>query len=579
MILVWLLACMALSIHARKTYNFNGDWLLYVGDVAEAKDAAFDDSRWLGVTLPYAFNGDEAFRKDIVDLTDAIVWYRKHFTPEDFPSHPKQGKSAAEKYFIEFEGARQGADVYLNGHLLGYSENGVMAFGFDLTPYLVKGDNVLAVRCDNSWTYRSRQHDSRYQWNDRNFNANYGGLPKNVRLHATDKLYQTLPLYSNLGTTGTYVYATDFDIANRKATVHVESQVRNEDDKAHTFRLFARVANAENFVTAIIPGEPVTLKPGETRTISIQRELEGLHFWSWGYGYLYTVTSFLAPAEGDPEPMSYHPDAVVFRTGFRKTRFAEGKVWLNDRVLMMHGYAQRTSNEWPGVGLSVPAWLSDYSNGLMVESNGNLVRWMHVTPWKQDIESCDRVGLLQAMPAGDAEKDVEGPRWTQRTELMRDAIIYNRNNPSIIFYECGNESISREHMVEMKKIRDQYDPFGGRAIGSREMLDINEAEYGGEMLYINKSKKHPMWAMEYCRDEGLRKYWDDYSYPFHKEGDGPLYRGKPAADYNHNMDNFAVEMVRRWYDYWLERPGTGTRVSSGGVKIVFSDTNTHHRGE
>ena len=88
-----------------------------------------------------------------------------------------------------------------------------------------------------------------------------------------------------------------------------------------------------------------------------------------------------------------------------------------------------------------------------------------------------------------------------------------------------------------------------------------------------------MWAMEYCRDEGLRKYWDEYSYPYHKEGDGPLYRGKPANDYNHNMDMFAVEMVRRWYDYYMERPGTGTRVSSGGVKIVFSDTNTHHRGE
>ncbi|MBQ7470905.1 MAG: DUF4982 domain-containing protein, partial [Prevotella sp.] len=112
-----------------------------------------------------------------------------------------------------------------------------------------------------------------------------------------------------------------------------------------------------------------------------------------------------------------------------------------------------------------------------------------------------------------------------------------------------------------------------------EMLDIDEAEYGGEMLYINKSKKHPMWAMEYCRDEGLRKYWNEWSYPYHKEGDGPLYRKQPAPDYNHNMDQFAIEMVRRWYDYWLERPGTGTRVSSGGVKIVFSDTNTHHRGE
>ena len=140
---------------------------------------------------------------------------------------------------------------------------------------------------------------------------------------------------------------------------------------------------------------------------------------------------------------------------------------------------------------------------LMVEGGANLVRWMHITPWKQDVESCDRVGLIQAMPAGDAEKDREGRQWEQRMELMRDAIIYNRNNPSILFYECGNESISREHMLQMKAIRDLYDPHGGRAIGSREMLDIREAEYGGEMLYINKSKHHPMWAMEYCRQQGF----------------------------------------------------------------------------
>ena len=102
----------------------------------------------------------------------------------------------------------------------------------------------------------------------------------------------------------------------------------------------------------------------------------------------------------------------------------------------------------------------------MVKGNANLVRWMHATPWKQDVESCDRVGLIQAMPAGDAEKDREGRQWEQRVELMRDAIIYNRNNPSILFYECGNKAISREHMIEMKAVRDKYDPFGGRAIGN-----------------------------------------------------------------------------------------------------------------
>ena len=566
-ILLYLLLMLAMSVQAveRAKLNFNADWRLCVGDYPEAVEASFDDTQWQKVTLPYAFNGDEAFRKDIVDLTDTICWYRKTF-------EVKSEEVKSEKFFIEFEGVRQGADVYLNGHHVGFSENGVMACGFDLTPYMKEGENVLAVRCDNNWTYRSRKYDSRYQWNDKNFNANYGGIPKNVWLHVTNKLYQTLPLYSNLGTTGTYIYATDFDISNHKAVIHAESEVRNEDSKAHTFMLRVVVKDADGKEVARFNGANEVLSSGESVVVRAAQEVEDLHFWSWGYGYLYTVETSLI--ENDRVS-----DTVVTRTGFRKTHFGEGKIWLNDRVLMVHGYAQRTSNEWPGVGLSVPAWLSDYSNDLMVKSGGNLVRWMHVTPWKQDVESCDRVGLIQAMPAGDAEKDVEGPRWAQRTELMRDAIIYNRNNPSILFYESGNESISREHMLEMKAIRDEYDPYGGRAIGSREMLDIDEAEYGGEMLYINKSKKHPMWAMEYCRDEGLRKYWDEYSYPYHKEGDGPLYRGKPATDYNHNMDQMAVEMVRRWYDYWLERPGTGTRVSSGGVKIVFSDTNTHHRGE
>jgi hypothetical protein len=43
--------------------------------------------------------------------------------------------------------------------------------------------------------------------------------------------------------------------------------------------------------------------------------------------------------------------------------------------------------------------MNDLSNGLITGSNGNLVRWMHVTPAKQDIESADRLGLIQAMPA------------------------------------------------------------------------------------------------------------------------------------------------------------------------------------
>ncbi|MCR4860666.1 MAG: DUF4982 domain-containing protein, partial [Bacteroidales bacterium] len=447
-------------------------------------------------------------------------------------------------------------------------------------PFVKPGKNVIAVRVDNNWDYAERSTGVKYQWSNKNFNANYGGLPKNVWLHVTDKFYQTLPLYSNLGTTGVYVYASDIRVAARTALLHAESEVRNETGAPQTAVYAVTLIDRDGRTLQSFESEPVTVGAGQTATLSAEAPVGGLHFWSWGYGYLYDVRTAL---KVDGRVV----DEVTTRTGFRKTRFAEGKIWINDRVLQVKGFAQRTSNEWPALGMSVPAWLSDYSNGLMVEQNANTVRWMHVTPWKQDIESCDRVGLMMSMQAGDAERDVNGQQWEQRKELMRDAIIYNRNNPSIIYYECGNESISREHMVEMREIRDRYDFYGGRAIGSREMLDIREAEYGGEMLYINKSAHSPMWAMEYCRDEALRKYWDDWSYPGHKEGEGNnmtwsasqnKYVPGNSAPYNHNQDNFVVEHVARWYDYYRERPGTGSRVSSGGVKIIFSDSNTHFRG-
>lgn len=547
----------------RARYNFNSDWRLFVGDPAGAERSDFDDSAWKTVTTPRPWNEDDAFREDIKDLSTGISWYRKHFK---LPAG-----SEGKKVFIEFEGIRFGGEFFLNGKSIGRHENGITAFGFDISDLIVPGENVIAARIDNSWDYKEKSSGSAFQWNDKNFNANYGGIHKNVYLHVTDKLYQTLPLYSNLQTTGVYVHADKIDVRGRSAEISVETQVKNEHASAKTVDYEVVIADLNGKVVKKIDGGKYTLGPNETKIISAAEKLSNLNFWSWGYGYLYTVTTNLK-VDGK------FIDSLKTRTGFRETEFAHGMFKLNDRTLQIKGYAQRTSNEWPALGNAVPPSLSDYSNRLMVESNGNLVRWMHITPSKQDVESCDRVGLMQAMPAGDAEKDVEGRRWEQRTEVMRDAIIYNRNNPSIIFYESGNESISEKHMAEMKAIRDKYDPHGGRAIGSREMLDSKIAEYGGEMLYINKSARLPLWATEYSRDEGLRKYWDEFSPPYHKDGDGPLYRNAPANDYNRNQDSHAIENVKRWFDYWEARPGTGRRVSSGGVNIIFSDTNTHYRG-
>lgn len=64
--------------------------------------------------------------------------------------------------------------------------------------------------------------------------------------------------------------------------------------------------------------ESIQVNPKETVTVKAARELENLHFWSWGYGYLYDVKTKLIV---DNKVV----DEVVTRTGFRKTSFGNGK--------------------------------------------------------------------------------------------------------------------------------------------------------------------------------------------------------------------------------------------------------------
>ena len=93
---------------ARATYDFNPGWRLLVGDPAGAERIDFDDSAWKWVTLPRAWNEDSAFKVSIEELPTGVAWYRKRL------ALPAAG--ADKKVFLEFEGVRHAADVYVNGH-------------------------------------------------------------------------------------------------------------------------------------------------------------------------------------------------------------------------------------------------------------------------------------------------------------------------------------------------------------------------------------------------------------------------------------------------------------------------------
>jgi beta-galactosidase len=194
-----------------------------------------------------------------------ITWYRKHFK---LPASAKDGK-----VLLEFEGLKQAGRFWVNGKLVGKFENGVTACGLDLTGFVNFGDadNVIAVKVDNSNDYVEEATGTAIEWMGRAFNPNYGGLNHDIWLHLTGKVYQTLPLYENLKTTGVIHLSVEFFIKGKTCDVNVESQVRNESGDQQSITLSAVVVDADGKVAR---NSRATFRSGQRRDGNVSRRTE-----------------------------------------------------------------------------------------------------------------------------------------------------------------------------------------------------------------------------------------------------------------------------------------------------------------
>jgi beta-galactosidase len=579
--------CAAASRYAppaspRVTYNFNPGWKFIRQDAPGAQEPSFDDSQWETVSTPHSFNDVDSFRV-IIDHSGGdrgtykgLSWYRKRFK---LPA-----EAAGSKVFVEFEGMRQAGDVYFNGKPFGLYENGITGYGVDLTSAALFGDrdNVLAVQVDNRTSYKERATDTSYRWNANDFNPDHGGLNRRVWLHVTGRIYQTLPLYYGLGTTGTYIYCTNYNIAGHSCEVTVESQVHNATADRRVpqtnVTLSAAVVDKDGVVRATFKGDGVDIMSGAKTVLTAKGPLANARFWSPDDPYLYDVYTILT-ADGKVI------DVNKATTGFRKTEFKGGAgvggVYINDKFVYLKGFAQRTSNEWAGVGAGYPEWMHDFTAQMIRDSNGNYMRWMHVAPQKVDVEAYDRIGIVEVAPAGDKEEDAQGRQWEQRVEVMRDTLIYFRNNPSVLFWEAGNTGVTASQMRQMVDLRKEFDPHGGRVMGCRSLTDPGArtaTEWFGTMLggpYDAQMRdKAPLIETEDFRDEGARRFWDDFSPPYFG------FKKGPNDTWNYNSETFALAQVKRYWSFWSSRiSNTNPEQSkwSAYASIYFIDSDADGR--
>ncbi|HKE28632.1 MAG TPA: DUF4982 domain-containing protein [Bryobacteraceae bacterium] len=584
-------------VSPRARFDFNRSWRFLREDVPGAEAPGFDDSKWSTVSTPHTFNDVDSFRQIISHgggdrgTYKGIAWYRKHFKfPKEF---------AGRKVFLEFEGMRQAGYVFLNGKAVGLYENGITAYGIDISGAAHFGpeENVLAVKVDNRTTYVERATGTAFRWNANDFNPDFGGINQHVWLQVAGKIYQTLPIYYGLEDTGVYVHAGNFDVAKKTGEITVESEVKNASGDRATVQLTGVIVDRRGQVQASFEDTSVDMVDGAKTVVTATAPLKDAWFWSPDDPYLYDVYTILR-VDGKVVDVN----KVV--TGFRKTEFkggvGKGGVYLNDRFFYLKGYAQRSTNEWAGLGQAYPDWMHSFNARLIRESHANYVRWMHVAPQRVDVEAADRWGIVEICPAGDKEVDSPGRQWDQRVEVMRDTMIYYRNNPSILFWEAGNTVVSVDHMRQMVALRNQWDPNGGRAIGARgndnaaaNIAITPIAEYYGVMIgqdprtdqitapgaifrgySVERRDRAPLMEAEDFRDEGARRFWDDFSPPYFG------FKKGPNDTYQYTSESFALAGVKRYWEYWQNRisnPDPAYSKWSGYASIYFSDSDADGR--
>ncbi|MGH9582971.1 MAG: glycoside hydrolase family 2 protein [Bryobacteraceae bacterium] len=203
----------------RETFDFG--WKFFKGDVPGAQMPGFSDSAWRSVDLPHDWSIEGPYSETAPTggpggyLPTGIGWYRKRFTT---PAAHRR-----EKVVIEFDGVYENSEVWINGSYLGKRPYGFISFAYDLTPHLHSGDNVLAVRVDNSLQPNSRFYSG-------------SGIYRHTWLVRTNPIH--------IAQWGACV--TTPHISAAEATIRVKTKVRNESSAAQICSLLSEILDRDN---------------------------------------------------------------------------------------------------------------------------------------------------------------------------------------------------------------------------------------------------------------------------------------------------------------------------------------------
>ncbi len=406
----------------RTRESINMGWKFHLGDPdAEFFAQDFDDAAWETVHLPHTLHltslgldgcEDDKFQETFMR---EVGWYRRNLRVSAEP-----GK----KVFLEFEGAHQATDAWVNGRHVGrFDVGGYSPFHFDITAFVVRGAaNQLTLRVDNRKSEVIPPDPGPFDY------IKFGGLYRDVYLVETDPLHVTFPWEAP--DAGVHATTPTVDPVNLNGVVRVRTTVRNEYDEPCEATLTTRVVDREGVVVLRLV-DAQTVDPGREATFDqIGSIEEDLRLWTLDDPYLYRVNSLVAVA-GRPV------DCVENRIGFRKVEITNRDgLLLNGEPVKLVGMNRH--QHYGYIGDALPNALH-FKDVLQLKRLGmNVLRTAHYPQDDALIDACDELGLLVYEEAPTWITISTNSVWFDHLEQAARIMVRNhRNHPSIIVWGAG----------------------------------------------------------------------------------------------------------------------------------------------
>ena len=495
----------------------NGTWKFYWS--ADVKDRPVDfympgynDSGWefievpsnwqlKGYGIPIYSNIKHPFPCDppYIKRDNPVGSYRTGFEiPENW-----DGKQV----YLHFEGVQSAFYLWLNGMKVGYSQGSMTAAEFDITPFLEKGHNVLAVEV--------------YRWSDGSYLEDQdfwrlSGIYRDVFLMARPALHIR-----------DFFVTTDLDETYTDAVFDLKVSVRNSG-------MERSIPKKINIILRDEEREILSHQLDINQSLNYQQELttqfqqEGLRpkLWSAEHPHLYTLILQLQDEAGNTE------EVISSRVGFRKVEIADGQLLVNGIAIDFKGSNRHEIHPDHGRVINRELMVQDIT--LMKQHNINAVRTSHYPNTPLWYELCDMYGIYLW-----DEANIESHQLRRESTLAKDPdwqeafldrgnrmVERDKNHPSIVVWSLGNETgLGENHYAMEAMIRerdpsrpvhyeDHLDRYGPDRRPSRfDIISDMYASHEDMKDYHEMDTNRPVILCEYVHAMGnsvggLQDYWD-----------------------------------------------------------------------